>query len=79
MRYNLSSNQTHRINFDETVERYAADCIESMDEDYLAETPASEIAADYWNDGEGYDTDDAEEAEARYMHVFTTAINEAKW
>lgn len=78
MFFNLSRNQAHRIDFDAAVEQYADDCIQSMDEDYLAETSAEEIAADYWDNGEGYDTDDPKEAKARYMSVFTAAVNEAK-
>ena len=78
MFFNLSSSQADRINFDEAIERYADDCIQSMPEDYLAETPAEEIAEAYWNDGEGYETDDAEEAKARFVKVFTAAISEAK-
>jgi len=76
MKYNLSSNQAHRISFDEAVEIYAQDCINAMPADYLAETPATEIAEEYY--GEGFETDDETEAKARFMSVFTAAVNEAK-
>ena len=78
MRYNLSSNQAHRINFDEAVTRYAQDCTNEMDEDYLLKTPAVEIAEAYWLDGETYDTDDPKEAKSRYLVAFTSFVKEAQ-
>ena len=80
MDYNLSSSQSDRINYDEMVQRYARACCGALnDDEVLALDPVS-YAQDTWeldqDAGTMVETDDPEEAKARFLAEFTTTVRE---
>lgn len=71
-KFNLSSNQSDRINFDQTVHNFAYESAQYADENELSQ----EVITEYWNQfSDNLDTDDLEEAEARFINNFSQGWN----
>ncbi len=79
VRYNLSSNQSDRIRFNEMLERAAEATLNAVkDEIPNIKKVANEYISDMWEmESEFIDTDDIEEAKAIFFHVYREAINNA--
>jgi len=66
-RFNLSSSQSDRINYDQEVKSYAYDCASESKTSKLT----NQIIETYWEQfSDNLDTDDIEEAEARFKDMF---------
>jgi hypothetical protein len=66
-KYNLSSSQADRINYDEDVRRFAYDCASESEIKFLT----NQITEAYWQQySNNLDTDDFKEAEARFKIQF---------
>ena len=79
MKYNLSSSQSDRINFDEMLERAAEATLNAVsDEIPNIKKEANIFIGNMWEtESEFIDTDDMEEAKARFFSVYQEAINNA--
>lgn len=71
MKYNLSSSQSDRYNFDKRIHQFAWDVIAALHE--YSELD-DELLNKYWEQFAGdLDTDDPEEAFVRFKDLFTKA------
>lgn len=77
MTYNLSSSQADRINFDETCRRYAIAMLEALTEEEALRQSAyayAQFCMEHFL--QDVETDDVEEAEARFLDAAMQAIGD---
>jgi hypothetical protein len=75
--YNLRSNQADRIRFDEMIRRHAEAALQSLSKaDALKVDPAEYAALQWEAEAEYTDTDDIQEAEARWSDLYPAAVSE---